>query len=179
MSDWILGDASALPWVVVSTVGISVAIIVAVRLLGLRSFSKMSSFDFVMTVAAGSLMATTLVSETPSLAQGIVGLGALFATQFAVARFRLGGEPAGISVDNSPILLMDGDRMLRENMRSEAVTEADLLAKLREANVLDLAEVRAVVLETTGDVSVLHGPPNGAALDEVLLSEVRRSPDGG
>lgn len=178
MSDWILGDASALPWVVVSTAGISVAIILAVRLLGLRSFSKMSSFDFVMTVAAGSLMATTLVSETPSLAQGMTGIGALFIIQYAVARFRLGPEVPGISVDNSPILLMDGDGMLHENMRAALVTEADLLSKLREANVLDVREVRAVVLETTGDVSVLHGPADGVGLDEELLRDVRRSPGG-
>ena len=32
-----------------------------------------------------------------------------------------------------------------------------MIAKLREANVLDISEVRAVVLETTGDISVLHG----------------------
>ena len=47
--------------------------------------------------------------------------------------------------------------------------QGDLIAKLRESNVLDFAEVRAAVLETTGDISVLHGD----ACDEALLRGVQ------
>jgi len=43
-------------------------------------------------------------------------------------------------------------------------------AKLREANVFNYHEVEAVVLETTGDVSVLHG---GSNFDNDLLADVR------
>lgn len=42
--------------------------------------------------------------------------------------------------------------------------------KLREANVLDLSQVRAVILETTGDVSVLHGD----VCSEKLLQGTKR-----
>lgn len=47
--------------------------------------------------------------------------------------------------------------MLHDNMRKARVTESDLWSKLREANVLNLNQVRAVVFEATGDISVLHG----------------------
>ena len=50
------------------------------------------------------------------------------------------------------------------------MTEADLRAKLREANVLAMDEIRAVVMESTGDVSVLHGPPG--SLSRELLRDV-------
>ena len=49
-------------------------------------------------------------------------------------------------------------------------THADLVAKLREANVLDFSSVRAVVFEATGDISVLHGE---GPLDERLLAGVQ------
>ena len=42
---------------------------------------------------------------------------------------------------------------------------------LREANALQLSQVRAVILEDTGDVSVLHGPEE---VDDELLEGVRR-----
>ena len=45
-------------------------IILAVRLVGLRSFSKMTAFDFVITLATGSLLATATVA-TP----GVKGRG--------------------------------------------------------------------------------------------------------
>ena len=75
-------------------------------------------------------------------------------------------------VNNEPLLLMQGPSMLRANMQQAKVTEEDIWAKLREANVLNLAQVRAVVLETTGDISVLHGESEGVPLDAVLLTGV-------
>ena len=48
------------------------------------------------------------------------------------------------------------------------VARDDLIAKLREANVRSFKMVRAVVLETTGDISVLHGD----TLDDELLTGV-------
>jgi len=49
------------------------------------------------------------------------------------------------------------------------VTRSDLMAKLREANVLRFDAVRAVVLETTGDISVMHGDH----LEQELVDGVR------
>jgi uncharacterized membrane protein YcaP (DUF421 family) len=77
-------------------------------------------------------------------------------------------------VDNEPILLMDGSQMLEENMRKAQVTRNDLLAKLREANVTRFTQIKAVVMETTGDVSVLHHHDESHALEEILLEDVRR-----
>jgi uncharacterized membrane protein YcaP (DUF421 family) len=58
---------------------------------------------------------------------------------------------------NDPLLLMEDGEFLEENMRDAHITHDELYAKLREANVTHLSQVRAVVLETTGDMNVLHG----------------------
>jgi uncharacterized membrane protein YcaP (DUF421 family) len=81
-------------------------------------------------------------------------------------------------VDNQPLLLMDGSKILYENLKIARVSEGDLRNKLREANVTRLEQVKAVVFETTGDVSVLHAEDQ-KPLDDFLLEDVRRSgPDG-
>ena len=131
------------------------ALILMVRINGLRSFSKMSSHDFAITVAIGSVIASTVVASTPSLGNGVAALAALFIFQrlLSSARRRFDRSP----VDNQPLLLMRDGAILDDNLTRAQVTRADLLAKLREANVMKLSEVRAVVMEATGDVSVLHG----------------------
>lgn len=173
MTEWFTASADELALVTVSAVGIYGAVIVATRLLGLRSFSKMSAFDFAMTIAVGSVMASTLLSPSPSLARGVTGVAVLFLLQGVVARLRVRGLADGI-VDNRPLLLMDGPRVLEDNMRSAMITESDLRAKLREANVIRLSQVRAVVLEATGDISVLHTGDSETALEDALLEGVRR-----
>ncbi len=153
----------------VAAIAIYLAVIVATRVSGLRSFSKMSAFDFAMTVAIGSLIATAASGQAP-LATVIVGVAVLFAGQFLVAVLRSHRWLRG-ALDNSPLLLMDGERILHDNLALARVTLDDLHGKLREAGVLRYEQVRAVVFETTGDLSVLHGE---GSLDERLLSGVRR-----
>lgn len=169
---WILTSLEAVLMVLLSTAGIYLSMILLTRVSGLRSFSKMSGFDFAVTVAIGSVLATTIVTEDPPLFQAAVALAALYGIQMLVATLRIRSPAVSAAVDNEPLLLMAGEEVLTENLRRAQVTEADVRAKLREANVLDPREVRAVVLETTGDVSVLHGPPDGAALDPGLLEGV-------
>lgn len=166
IEEW-LGTSWTQVWlVVVSTVAIFAAVVIAVRLNGLRSFSKMSSFDFAVTVAIGSLIASVAISSS-SLANGVIALAVVLAAQRVVARLRRWTQIENV-IDNTPMLLMAGHRMLEDNMAKVRVTPADVRAKLREANVTQWTEVRAVVLETTGDVSVLHGDQ----LDSSLLEGV-------
>ena len=146
-------------------------IILLVRIVGLRSFSKMTNFDFVMTVAMGSLLAgASQVGEWIDLVQVLVAMVSLFAVQYGVARLRQSSDWFEDVLQNKPVLLMKDGVILRDALRATRVAQDDLIAKLREANAIDLTKVRAVILETTGDVSVLHGDH----VDDVLLKGLRR-----
>lgn len=63
--------------------------------------------------------------------------------------------------------------MLEENLKVTKVTPDELRAKLREANVIDLNHVKAVVLETTGDISVMHSRDPSQKPDDDILSNVK------
>lgn len=171
---WIVTSWEAAAMTVVNAVGIYAAVILFTRLAGLRSFSKMSSFDFAMTVAVGSLIASTVLMKDPPLLKSVVALASLYLLQIGVALLRQRSDLVEWLVDNRPVLLMENGRMIEEAMRKQEVTRMDLVAKLREANVLDFSEVRAVVLETTGDISVLHAASADRELDAVLLEGVVR-----
>ncbi|MDF1871241.1 DUF421 domain-containing protein [Vannielia sp.] len=146
-------------------------VILVVRVIGLRAFSKMTAFDFVVTVAIGSLLAGASQStDWSGFAQASLASAALLGVQYIVARLRRASEAFENVVQNAPVLLMRDGEILTSALSATRVAEDDLVAKLREANVLNLSEVRAVVLETTGDISVLHGD----SLQERLLEGVKR-----
>ncbi len=170
LSKWLATSWEAAGLVVLSTVLIFIAVLVATRIAGLRSFSKMSSFDFAMTVAVGSVMATTSLTSTTPVAHGVLALVGLYGFQALIARIREHSDRFSDLVDNTPTLLMAGSTVLHDHLRSVRVTESDVRAKLREANVIDYDDVLAVVLETTGDISVLHGD---GPLQRDLLRGVR------
>lgn len=154
--------------VLLSALGIS-WIILLVRIVGLRSFSKMTNFDFVMTIAMGSLLANVSQSQQWSgFVQTLTAMASLFAVQYSMSRLRRWSQQIDRLVQNTPVLLMKDGVILRDALRATRVAEEDLIAKLREANALDLSSIRAVVLETTGNISVLHGD----RIDEVLFKGV-------
>lgn len=173
MEKWFEASTTSLLAIVLTAVGIYIATIIFTRIAGKRSFSKMSSFDFAMTVAIGSLIATTVLSNSVSLLQGIVGMAAVYTLQISVAIFRRFDFVEKL-IDNKPLLLMDGRDILHKNLKKARVTESDLRSKLREANVLELSQVRAVIFETTGDIAVLHSKDNAVQVEDWLVEGVER-----
>lgn len=170
MGNWIGPWADA----VIRGGGLSVAallwVVLLVRIVGLRSFSKMTSFDFVMTVAMGSLVASASQSnDWTSYVQTLAAMAGLFVIQFCAAWLRQRSQRVEGMIGNEPRLLMRDGVILEEALRETRVCRSDLIAKLREANALRLSDVRAAVLETTGDVSVLHGD----RLEDTLLEGVK------
>lgn len=172
MKEWIFSSFDVLLPTVVSAVLVYGLVILYTRIFGLRSFSKMSAFDFAMTVAVGTLLSSTIINKSPSVVQSGVALLSLYFLQLMVAVLRQKLSWFSSAVDNQPLLLMDGPNILHENLQKAQLSEDDLRSKLREANVLNYQQVKAVVFETTGDVSVLHTGED-AQLDSDILKGVQ------
>lgn len=87
-----------------------------------------------MIVAVGSIIATTILSDSVSLLEGSIGLFIVYSLQLIAAFFRR-CEIFRKLIVNKPTLIMDGPIMLKHNMGAVRVKEGDLRAKLRQSNV--------------------------------------------
>lgn len=92
-SKWFSMDWSQVGGIALSAIGIYFGLILFTRLMGLRSFSKLSSHDFAMTVGIGSILASTVLSKSPSLLQGLVAMAMLFLLQAMVSMIRRKVKP--------------------------------------------------------------------------------------
>jgi uncharacterized membrane protein YcaP (DUF421 family) len=126
-------------------------------------------------VAIGSIISSILTSST-SVVHGSVAIAGLLLLTYIFSFLQRKSPALNKLISNSPLLLMDGKTILYKNLKSARIEESQLLAKLREANVLNYDQVYAVVLESTGDISVLHSsdPDRKEKFDEALLKGVKR-----
>lgn len=69
---------------------------------------------------------------------------------------------------------MDGSDLLQKSLASAGLIEADVAAQLRLAGATSREDVRAVILETSGDVSVILGEGGFDRLDPLVAAGVRR-----
>lgn len=165
--DWVLITYSQVVQIVITTVVIYFGSLLLIKINGLRSLSKMSSHGYIVSLAIASICASTIIQGKQSILQGLLAISLLLLFQSIYSIWRR--KKRKVHLENEPILLMKGADILEENLAKTKVTKADLFAKLREANVLDLNDVKAVVFEQTGDISVLHGKKE---LDEAILFDV-------
>ncbi|QFT60107.1 hypothetical protein FIU94_14855 [Sulfitobacter sp. THAF37] len=163
-------DLPALIWPFFDAAFIIVTFIVLTRMQGLRSFSKMSGYDFGITVAMGSVLASVVVSKETDFVTGLAAMSALFLVQAVLSRRRVSSETVRNAMDNDALLIMKDGEIFEENLHRSRMTHGDLIAKLREANVFRLSDVRFAIFEQTGDVSVLHGHGD---VDDAIMQGVQ------
>ena len=155
VTNWILD--LALRGFVLSAIAL-VWVVMLIRLAGLRSLSKMTPFDFVMTIASGSLLAgAAQANHWTAFAQTLIAIASLFFLQFLAALARKKSSAAEEIMQNDPVFLYHNGAFNEKALSRTRVSKSDIIAKLREANALSFDRIHSIVLETTGDVSVLHG----------------------
>lgn len=158
MAQWLGTSWTTLASVVVSTIAFYVTVMAALRLAGRRTVAQISAFDFVVTVAIGSLLSTTVVSRDPTYAQGAAALVTLLAMQVAVAYARKRFPRARKLLDFSArVIARDGRIDTSPDPLGAQLTEDDVWSMLRQRGFFDLGRVGVIILEPQGKISVV--PP--------------------
>jgi len=151
------------------------ATVLILRVSGARALSKLNAFDFVVTIALGSILASTILLKDISLTEGILALLGLVGLQWIVTRCsNLSQRFANIFRSQPRLLLRDGDFIDRA-LAEERVTCNEVEAAIRKKGHGRIEEVTAVVLESDGTLSVIC---EGSAADCTALRTVSAPREG-
>lgn len=170
---WLSMDWQQILGISLSAIGFYIGLMLFTRLMGLRSFSKLSSHDFAMTVGIGSILASTVISDTPSLLQGLFAVAVLFLIQGIISVLRRKVKPLKSLIDNQAIILMAHGEYLSDNLKEANLTTSDVQEVLRKNGIKSKTEIFAVIMETTGDMSVIKN--DDVTPDLTLFNDIRDS----
>lgn len=168
LSDWI----TILRILFVGTLAY-LSLVSILRIFGKRVLAKMNAFDFLVTVALGSILATTVVSKDLTFIDGMVAFLLLISLQFILAKLTMFSKRINYLVKAQPVALFYNGKFDYETMKKERVLEEEIYQAIRSKGVASLDNVLAVVLETTGDISVLskhEDYPDQTTLKNVSLA---------
>lgn len=149
-----------------------IALIIIVRISGKRTLSQMREFDFIVTVALGSTLATIFLNKDVTLADGIVGLSVLISLQYLLAYFSTRSTKFSRLLSSEPTLVLYKGSFLQTALRKERVTEDEVRSVLRSKGVTSIELVEAVVMEANGQFTVVE--QGSLHNDDSPLSNVRR-----
>ena len=155
MPDWIFTSWESLGRTAASGLLAYIALVVLLRISGKRTLSKMNAFDFVVTVALGSLLASVTLSDSVSLADGVLALVLFILAQLAVTWLSVRSEWFQRLIKASPTLVFYRGTFLDADLRKMRVTREEVLSAIRKSGALSPSDVGAVVLETEGTLTVM------------------------
>lgn len=140
--------------VLVGTAGY-VTLVAVLRVSGKRTLSQLNVFDFVVTVALGSVLATVLLSSDVAWAEGAVAFAVLAALQLVVAFVSSRWPRVRGAVTSTPVLLLADGVIRVDALKRSRLTESEVHQAIRESGHGNTGAITAVVLETNGKLSVI------------------------
>jgi uncharacterized membrane protein YcaP (DUF421 family) len=159
--------------IVVTAVVAYLAVVLFVRIMGKRSTSKMNNFDWVITVALGSVVGSMILFEDVVLMDGIMAIFTLFLLQYLVTWTSVRMPTFMRGVHARPTLLFYKGQFLDEQMKRERVLPQEVLSAIRAQGYSSLENVSAVILESSADLSIIG---NAEPIESILLDEVMGVP---
>lgn len=148
-----------------------VAVVGFIRVSGKRSTSQMNNFDWIVTVALGSLVASGIVSENVGVLESMFAIAVLLTGQYLLTWIVIRSDSMANLVKASPRLLVFRGEILADALRAERISERELLSAIRDQGLANLDDVTAVVLETDATFSVIANVESKEDLS--VLEDVR------
>lgn len=137
----------------------------------------MNAFDFLVTIALGSCLASVALNKNIALAEGALVYFTLIFLQFIITWTSVRVKLVKKLVTGQPALLLYKGELLGDAMKRERITIEEIYVAARANGIANLNEIEVIVLETTGDLTVISKleKTNGKA---ETLGNVKGYPNG-
>ncbi len=146
--------------VVVRTVVMFLIVLAALRMLGKRSVKQLSVFELLVILTLGSAAGDPMLYNEVGLLESIIVFIAI------VSLYRLTTWVAARSqtftrfIKGMPVYLIVDGKFCAEAFRHQPIAFDEFFSELRVQGVSQLGQVRTLILETSGELSLFFFPDN-------------------
>lgn len=138
------------------------ALVMLLRTSGKRTLAKMNAYDFVITIALGSALSTVALNKNIALADGFLAFFLFIMLQFSLSWLAVRFKKLKGLLTSQPVLLLYHGQVLHTTLRKERISVEELYVAARKSGCGTLENIDAMVLETTGDITVMANMQSAA-----------------
>jgi uncharacterized membrane protein YcaP (DUF421 family) len=164
---WLSGNWSQLGIVAAKAALMYAAALAFLRVGERRTLAQWTIIDFATAVAVGAIVGRTAIAGGQSYVTGAVALATLVAVHRVASLLRF-NRFLGKIVDHRVRVLVAHGQLRRGQLRRCGLTENDLFAQLRQRGVFSLQDVRYVLYEAKGSITVV--PEHDGSTDHPLVA---------
>jgi uncharacterized membrane protein YcaP (DUF421 family) len=131
------------------------SLVIFLRVSGKRTLSKLNAFDLVITMAMGTILATTILNSKVTWVKGTTAFLVLIALQYLVAKLTVRLPWFEKIIKSEPQVLFKEGEFKEEAMVRERVPKSAILQAMRSQGLGSMKQVKEVFLESDGSISVI------------------------
>ena len=159
MEEVFFKDWKSVLHVAVATIIAFITLFIFVRISGKRTLAKFNAFDFVVTVALGSTLSYMMLAMV-SIVEGSVVLMLTILLQYIFAWTARSSKKIERLINAVPSLIFYEGKFISKAMAKESITEAEIFSMIRSSGIENVEEVKAVVMEVNGQITVVRKSQN-------------------
>lgn len=133
------------------------------RLLGKRQLGQMEPSEIAVTMMVADLATVPMQNAESRLSDGVIPILAVLILEFVLSELSVRNIKIRQIMCGKPVILMENGKFLQKNLKKTRITLDEIVSKLREKDVMDLATVQYAILETGGNISVFLLPEHKPA----------------
>jgi uncharacterized membrane protein YcaP (DUF421 family) len=172
MTAWLSGDWPHLGIVAAKAALMYVAALAGLRLTYRRTLAQWTAIDFAAAIAIGAIVGRTAIASSQSLLTGVVALMTILAAHWLLSIGRFSPVISRLTDHRVRVLLEHGQVRDRQ-LRVCGITREDLLSQLRQHGIYRLEDLRYVLYETKGSLTIVREDDRDPAQQDLLAAGLR------
>ena len=147
----------SLPWweFVLRGIIIYIFLIVILRVTGKRQIGQMSPFDLVLLLVLSNAVQNSMNGGDNSVAAGMILSVTLVTVNWLTGQITFFSKKAERLIEGVPQVLIHDGKVYEKALEAAQLTRHELMSSIRGEGYSDLTEIRAVILENDGSISVI------------------------
>lgn len=141
--------------VATSTICAYILVVVMLRISGKRTLAKMNAFDFIVTIALGSILGSVILNKTTPIIEGLTAIAILISLQYFITFISVRSNFFKQIISSTPTLLFYDGKILDAALKQQRVSRSEINKSIREAGYSGFEKISAIILESTGDITVI------------------------
>lgn len=144
--------------VLIRSIILYISLLISLRVMGKGEIAEMNSFDLVITFLLAEVASIPMENNNIPILYGIASITALTFMQTFISYFALKNKKMRNLLSGKPSILINKGKIDYEQLKKERISIYEILEQLRIQGYFNLKDVQYVILETSGDLSIVPSP---------------------
>jgi uncharacterized membrane protein YcaP (DUF421 family) len=141
---------------VIRPLAVYIVLVLLLRVFGKRELAQLNPLDLIVLLTISNTVQNAIIGNDNSVTGGVIGAATLMLCNYVAVRFLYHHERLDRVVEGKATTLIDGGRVLKDNLDAELITVAELEAAAHRQGFDSLEAVDRCVIEPGGTLS-FHG----------------------